>query len=80
MVALGFCSPREIVGLVDLLEGVTKLENLELTMGCAMLVDSLIEHLERDSGFLPWLRLIEASQLSREIREKPEVRCKRLNH
>lgn len=76
---LGANSPCEVVDLVNLLKGATKLEDLELTMGCATLVDPLMEHLERDDGLCPRLRLIEALQPSREIWDRLERRRKRLN-
>jgi len=65
---LSATSPCEVVGLGDLLRGVAKLEDLGLTIGYVTLVDSLIGHLERGHSLFPWLRLIEASQPSREIR------------
>lgn len=63
-------SPCEIVDLVDLLKGATKLEDLRLAMGCLTLVDSMIGHWERDGSLCPRLRLIEASMLSWEIRDR----------
>jgi hypothetical protein len=76
---LGATSPCEVVDLVNLLKGATKLEDLELTMGCATLVDSLIGHVERDDSLCPRLRLIESLQPNREIRGRLERRRKRLN-
>ena len=43
---LGAASSCEIVDLVNLLKGATKLENFRLAMGCPPLVDSLIGNLE----------------------------------
>jgi len=57
---LGANSPCDVVDLVNLLKGAAKLEDLELTMVWAMLVDSMIEHSERDDSLCPRLRLIEA--------------------
>ena len=76
---LGAASPCEIMDLVDLLKSATKLEELELTMGCVTLVDSLMGHLERDDSLCPRLRLIEALRLGQEVRERLEGRRKRLN-
>ena len=77
--SLGATAPCEIGDLVDLLKGATKLEDLELTMGCVTLAGCLVEHLERDSGLCPRLRLIEASQPSQEVNDRLEKRHKRLN-
>ena len=76
---LGAASPCEIVDLVDLLKGAPKLEDLELTMGCVTLVDSLMGHLERDNSLCPRLGSIGALRTSREIRDRLEGRRKRLN-
>ena len=76
---LGAAAPCEIRDLVGLLKDATKLQNLELTMGCVTLAESLMEHLERNDGLCPRLRWIEASQPSREISERLERRHNRLN-
>jgi len=76
---LGAVSPCDAEDLVDLLKGATKLQSLELTMGCVALVDRLMEHLESDDGLCPRLRLIEALQPTREIRDRLESRRNRLN-
>ena len=78
---LGAASPCEVVDLVDLLKGATKLRDLELTMGCATLVDHLMEHLERDDSLCPRLKSIDAlqPQPSWEIRDRLETRRKRFN-
>ena len=75
---LGAASSCDIVDLVNLLKGATKLEDLRLAMGCLPLVESLIGHLERDGSSSPRLKLIEALQLSREIRERIKGRRKDL--
>ena len=76
---LGAASPCEIVDLVDLLKGAPKLEDLELTMGCVTLVDSLMGYLERDDSLCPRLGSIETLLLSREMRDRLEGRRKRLD-
>jgi hypothetical protein len=76
---LGAASPCEVEDLVDLLKDAKELEDLELTMDCATLAGDLIEHLERDDGLCPRLRLIEASQPSRETSDRLERRRKRLH-
>jgi hypothetical protein len=81
VVRLRLCatSPCDVVDLVNLLKGATKLEDLELTVGCVTLVDSLIENVKSDDSLCPRLRLIESLQPNREIRDRLERRRKRLN-
>ena len=76
---LGAASPCTIEDLVDLLKHATKLQNLELTMGCVTLTDCLMEHLERGDGLCPRLSLIEPLQPSREFGDRLERRHNRLN-